>query len=469
MKAAVIDGDGSLIALAEDSYGPPPVTAANADFDPRRWLDTCRSVVNQVTASVGRAIRAVGIAGQMHGVVLIDGHGRPLRDAVLWPDQRAADVLEDFVHFNDLEPATLGNPIAAGMAGPILVWLGRHEPETLNAATHAVQPKDWLRLRLCGAEASTDPSDASATLLYDIVADGWSDSACASVGVRRALLPRIRPSSSVAAPLHRSVADDLNLDHGVPVVVGAGDAAAALLGAGLEKPGAVLINTGTGAQVLAPLPAPTIADAASTGLNQYRSASDRTPWYAMAAVVNAGLALDWVRRIVGYDWDQLYATARLTLGPHIGEDPTFLPFLSRERDPAATALSGGAWTGLRVGHDRDALARSAVRGVAFYLGLRASALLGRTETSTVVLAGGAVRHRAWVELMADILGQQVAVSADPHLTVRGAARLAARGVGHDLPERPPDHTVEPGTGADVEGPLRAFAAAMKDHNLIASA
>lgn len=458
LKAAIFAEDGTLVTAAEDSYDAPTSAATGADFDPAIWWEVCRRVVRRVTASHGPAVTAVAVAGQMHGVVLIDERGRPVRDAVLWPDQRAATVLGDFVTFDDRHPGVLGNPIVPGMAGPILAWLANEEPECLEEAHLVVQPKDWLRMQLCDVAAVTDPSDASATLLYDVTADGWSEAMCDAVGVDRELLPQLAPSSSVVGRVDPHVARDLNLSDDVSVVVGAGDAAAALLGAGIEAPGSALVNTGTGGQIMTPITAPAPGRHLGPGIHQYRSASDTARWYAMAAVANVGLALAWVRDIVGYEWDEMYAAAGSVFSTS-ATDPVFLPFFSGEREPSHEIAKGGVWSGLMRSHDREALARSAVRGVAFYLGLRAKMLMDLTDVSTVVMSGGAVRHPQWVELLATIVGRNVTVASDAHLTVRGAARLAARGVGNDLPDPPQGQDIELRRDVDFEAALRDFEAA----------
>ncbi len=454
LKAAIFDEEGALVNAAEESYGAPLAAAGSADFDPAVWWDACQRVVRQVTASHGSAVSAVGLAGQMHGAVLVDEAGRPVRDAVLWPDSRAVETLIGFARFDDDHGGVLGNPLVPGMAGPILAWLERNEPESLRRAVSVVQPKDWLRMQLCGYDAVTDPSDASATLLYDVRNDGWSDAVCQAVGVDRGLLPRIRSSDSVVGHLDRAVAESLNLKV-VPVVTGCGDAAAALLGAGIESPGTALVNIGTGGQVMTPMMEAAGGRGVGPGIHQYRSASHAAPWYAMAAVANAGLALKWVKGIVGYDWDRMYDAAGSVFDDH-SNDPVFLPFLVTEREPGRDVLKGAAWSGLTPEHDQEALVRSALRGVAFYLGLRARALVRLTGVSTAVVSGGSARHLQWVELLATTLGLDVTVSADMHLTVRGAARLAARGVESDLPDLPGGRKVPARRDIDVARQLRSF-------------
>lgn len=461
LKAAVFDQDGAVVAAAEESYDTSFSASGVADFDATVWWDVCTRVVRQVTASHGADVQAVGLAGQMHGVVLVDASGRPVRDAVLWPDHRADSVLGTFRRFDEEHGGVLGNPIVPGMAGPILAWMARHEPRSLRAAVRAVQPKDWLRMQLCGTGGVTDPSDASATLLYDVVSDRWSDAACDEVGIDSGLLPPIQPASRVVGHLDEEVAERLGLPR-IPVIVGAGDAAAALLGAGIELPGTALINMGTGGQVMTPMQTAAIPGGIGPGIHQYRSASGASGWYAMAAIANGGLALGWVREIVGYDWDRFYHLAASVLERGTS-DPMFLPFLAGEREPAHDELVGAAWSGLTLAHDADALVRSALRGVAFYLAARARALLDATGVAKAMVSGGSTRHSAWIELLATVLGIDVVIAPDMHLTVRGAARLAARGIGHDFSTPAGVSVVTPRRNVDVATQLDNFDDAVSRH------
>lgn len=461
LKAAIFDDRGALITASEEPYAASVPATGVAEFDPTDWWEVARRVVRSVTESHGRDVTAVGLGGQMHGVVLIDREGRHVRPAVLWPDHRATTVLDRFSRFDHDHPGVLGNPLVPGMAGPILAWLAEHEPDSVRNADAVVQPKDWLRMKLTRTGAATDPSDASATLLYDVSSDSWSDELSDVVPMRHDQLPPIVDSDAVVGFLDDTVAEELNLQR-IPVVAGAGDAAAALLGAGIEEPGTALVNIGTGGQIMTPIPGPAGGKGLGPGLHQYRSASNATAWYAMAAIANAGLALDWVRTMAGYSWDQLYETAAgVFLSPD--QDPTFMPFLTNERHPSHDAPTGAAWTGLGLEHDAEALVRSALRGVALYLGHRARALMELANASVAVMSGGSARHDEWVVVLATILGRDIAVSPDMHLTVRGAARLAARATGADFIDPPPGRLVSPRTDVDVESLLRSFEDAVNHH------
>src|SRR5215212_5118840 len=168
-----------------------------------------------------------------------------------WAEARSCGELAAYRELAGDLDRRLANPPAVGMAGPSLLWLRDQEPEAYTSARWALQPKDWLRMRLTG-EATTEPSDASATLLYDLIDDDWSYAAAGELGIRANLLAPLVPSATVAGTIERGAAGALGLREGLPVAAGAADTAAALLGTGLLRPGPVQLTVGTGGQVVTP-------------------------------------------------------------------------------------------------------------------------------------------------------------------------------------------------------------------------
>jgi xylulokinase len=288
-----------------------------------------------------------------------------------------------------------------------------------------LQPKDWLRMRLTG-EAATEPSDASATLLYDLLADDWAYAVAEDIGLRAELLAPLVPSACVAGTLEGEAAGELGLREGLPVAAGAADTAAAMLGTGLLRPGPVQLTVGTGGQVVTPRREPETDPHARTHL--YRAALPGL-WYSMAAVQNAGLALEWVRKVLGVSWKDVYEEA-LAVPPGSG-GVTFLPYLSGERTPRFDPGARGAWTGFGLDHTRGHLLRAALEGVAFALREALEALedLG-TIAPELRLAGGGTggdSGEPWRQLLADVLGRPLWRLPDEISSVasaRGAAFLA---------------------------------------------
>jgi xylulokinase len=359
----------------------------------------------------------------MHGVVLAAADGRALRPAALWPDLRADREAGEWLALPPRLLDALANPAVPGMTGPLLRWFARHEPDVLAAARWALPVKDWLRLRLTG-EAASEPSDASATLLYDLGADGWSAELVDALALPGRLLPPLVPSAAVAGRLTAGAAAHLGLP-AVPVAAGAADTAAAALGAGLLDPGPALLTVGSGAQLVVPLNRPAADPRRIT--HTYRAAAPGR-WYAMAAVQNAGLALEWVLRTLRASWDEAYAGLEST--PPGAAGLTFLPHLTDERTPSLGPNQAAAWHGLRLHHTREHLIRAALEGVAFSIRLAARALAEAGHPAPAPhLAGGGTRHPAWRQLLADVLARPLTPLPAPTASARGAALLAAAAAG----------------------------------------
>ena len=429
VKAMVTDLAGGVLGRGSAGYAVQVPGSGRAETAPQDWWAATRTAVRvalaeaenppQGGAGTGAGARAtpvvvsaLAVAGQMHGVVLVDGAGAPLRPAVLWLDQRAAAEAAVFSELPAEYRAVLGNRPSPGMAGPILSWLMTHEPGTVRASWWALQPKDWLRLRLTG-RALTDPTDASGTLMFDLAGDDWADPLIDKLGLPREKLPLVAPSTAVAGPLLPGPAAELGLRPGIPVAVGAADTAAALYGSGL-RPDEAMLNLGSGGQWVVPTEEFRPMDTT----NLYRAVG--SGYYRLAPVQNVGVTLDWVRDLLGATWDELYATAAR---PARGDAPRFDPHLTPERwNPGAT----GAWTGLTLAHGREDLMRAALDGVAALLRRRLDDLRAAGHApARVTLAGGGARHPAWRALLGQTLDLPLTPGSTTWLTPAGAARLAA--------------------------------------------
>lgn len=425
LKALALREDGRIIAEAEigcDLDSPQP---GWAESDPLAWMEAVQTVLGDLEPETrDEDVVALGIDGQMHGVVLIDADGAPTRPAVLWPDRRAEQQTELWRSLGSTDRARLANPISAGMAGPILAWLSEHEPDTLSASARALQPKDFVRSCL-GGPPVTERSDASATLLWDVVADDWAGDVLKAIEVPERLLPEVRASDEAVAP-----AVDLPAlgQRDVALVTGAADTAAALLACGGLRPGQIHINLGTGAQVTMGVRDP--QPAADPDTNLFADADGG--WYAMAAVQNAGLALGRVRDWLGMEWQEFFDSAGAA-EPGAG-GVSMMPFLSGERAAIASSTSKGAWVGLSTGTSRNDLARAAVEGVTFTLA-RAVSLL-EDSGGTIRLTGGGARQPLLPQLVADLTRRPVEVITLRSPSALGAALLAARGVDLSIPTDP---------------------------------
>ncbi|GIW33587.1 xylulokinase [Meiothermus sp.] len=422
-KALLLSSGGTVVSEASQAY---PVNAPKpgwAESDPENWWQAVGEAARRAVKGHADKVLAVGLSGQMHGVVLVDANGSPLRPAILWADGRATQELQALEALPDRLRHRLANPPAVGMAAASLLWLKTHEEALYQKARWALQPKDWLRLWLTG-EAHSEPSDASGTFLYDLLADTWAFEVMEALGLRPDLFPPLVGSAEIAGYLGPEAARHLGLPTGIPVAAGAADTAAALLGCGL-KLGEAQLTVGSGAQLTVLLAEAKVDPTLRTHL--FRAALPGQ-WYAMAAIQNAGLALEWVRALLGLNWEQAYQEAQ-SVAPGC-EGLTFLPYLTGERTPHLDPLARGVWAGLGRHHQRGHLMRAALEGVAFSLrdGLEA---LGEAVAphSPLRLAGGGSTHPFWQQMLADVLGCPLQPNPIPSASGKGAAVLAARAIG----------------------------------------
>ncbi len=441
VKAVLTDRLGMPLAEAVAEYRVSHPRPGWAQSKPLDWWSATRSAVREVmTKSPGaQAISggpiAIGLSGQMHGVVLARADGEPVGDAVLWADSRALAELELYRALPEVVRARLANPLSPGMAGPILAWFARHEPAAPAEADLALQPKDWLRLMLTGI-AHGEPSDASATLLQAVTGGGtavesWDADVVRGLGLNPNLLPPLLfGSGAPAGALTPGAAEQLGLTPGIVVAAGAGDTPAAALGSGLTEAGEVQLSIGTGVQIVTPsalAPVPSLDPVT----HHYRSAlslgASRAGYYRMAAGLNGGLALSWVREMLNASWGELYACAEQ---PPSATAPIFLPHLAGERTPYLDASMRGAWINLAPEHTRADLMRAALEGVAFGAADAFDALFPTgSRPGQVRLAGGGTLAPAWRQLLADVLDVDLLPVSVTGASARGAALLGAQAAG----------------------------------------
>jgi xylulokinase len=455
VKALLMSPGGEILGRGRAGYPVVSPGEGLAETDPAEWWRATVAAVREALADACAdvEIAAVGVDGQMHGVVLAGDDGNAVRPAILWLDRRAEAEAARYGELPAELTRPLGNQASAGMAGPMLGWLAAHEPDVLRRARWALQPKDWLRMRLTGL-AATDPTDASGTLLFDLARDVWADGVIDALGLPGGKLPPVLRTTEVAGQLLPTPANELGLTPGIPVAVGSADTAAALYAADLDagpgsadvrggtaesaesgrgregagREGWALLTVGTGGQWM--VPESEFRPVRNTNL--FRSVDAGAVdgeaagggFYRLAPVQNAGVALGWVRGVLGVTWQQLYDTAGR---PWRADTPVFLPYLARERWDPATA---GAWEGLTLGHHRDDLLRGAIEGVAFLLRKRLDDLRAAGhQPEAVLLGGGGATHPAWRQLLADVLALPLHPADTNWLSAAGAARVAAAAAG----------------------------------------
>lgn len=448
-KAGLVSADGRLVAVARAPHAITEPRPGWSETDPRDWWVSATSAVTEVLAgNPGVEVAAIGMSGQMHGVVLCDRDGRPLRPAVLWSDRRSEPLLDSLRGrldraFEGTAGARLANPVVTGMAGPSVAALVDGEPGLADEVAMALQPKDWLRLKLTG-EVATDPSDASATLLWDVVDNRWSAEACQVFGVDQGWLPPVEPSGGAGGVLTRTAGGSLGLPVGIPVAVGAADTAAALLGAGVGI-GETQVSTGTGGQIARLLDRLSVDPSGRTHL--FRTVSlvgeNTGSWYAMAAMQNVGVAVNWATALFDLTDEEINSVMAGAVHEP-ANDLRFAPYLTGERTPHMDPTLTGAWTGLRPSTTRADLVRSVFGGVATAMADGKTALEDAGHRiDAALLAGGGSIAPWWRQLLADALNLPLIPHDAADASVRGAALLGWFGVGHRVDPATAVHRADP--------------------------
>ena len=444
VKVAVVDPGGDVVSSAVRPYAVDSVRPGWAETDPQAWLTAALDAAREALAGADAPPDAIGMSGQMHGVVLCEADGTPVRPAITWADTRsAAEARRIAETLGDAELARLGSAPFPGFAGVTLAWIAAHEPEALTRARWALQAKDWLRMQLTG-EVATDPSDASGTLLYDLVAGAWSPAAMQACGVRPDLLAPVIASDAIAGTVTRMDSPLV----GLPVATGGADAACGIHGLGLG-PGAGALALGTGAQlssvIASPDPDVTLRTHTFAAVGPIGSA-----YYRLAAVQSGGLALERALTWLGASVDD--AQAALASGIR-ADDPIFLPFVAGERSPYLDPGLRASWQGLSLATTREAMLRSVLEGMAYAVAAAYAAIVesGASPAAPLTTLGGGSRDAAYVALLADALGIALRPSSVADATVVGATRLAMSALGEAMP--PVAITtrgiVEPGDGRIV--------------------
>ena len=435
VKAILMAEGGAIAASATIPLSLSTPQPGWAEQDPAAWWDAAVAAIHVVRATCPTApIAAIGISGQMHSSVFLDKSGEVIRPALLWCDGRTtaecAEITERVGGEARLRDLAC-NPALEGFTLPKVLWLRTREPEAYARLATVMLPKDYIRFRLTGVLA-TDPSDASATLMYDTAHLRWSDEILAAVGVSRTIVPDVGGSSEVLGRVTTDAAAVTGIASGTPVVGGGADNACGAAGVGVLAPGEVVSSWGTSGTVLAPMSEPHVDPALRA--HTFCHVAPGT-WYMMGVVLSAGGAFAWyrdqlAREVAGLrDADALLDAEASSVPPGAG-GVTFLPYLQGERTPHRDAAARGAFVGLSMAHTRAHLTRAVLEGVTFALRDSLTILhdLGMSP-SRLLLTGGGAKSPFLRQLQAEVFGLPVGTVNREEGPAYGAALLAAVGAG----------------------------------------
>ncbi|WP_428937489.1 xylulokinase [Fontivita pretiosa] len=441
-KTLICDDHGKVIATAMAEHPISSPRPGWSEQDPQDWWSaTCKATKAVLKKARLRAadIGGIGLSGQMHGSVFLGEGEKPLRPALLWNDQRTAEQcaqIEAKAGGREALIELVANPALTGFTAPKILWVRQHEPKIYEKTRHILLPKDYIRYRMTG-EYATEVSDASGTLLLDVVNRTWSDRLLTLLDIDKSLLPRLHESPEITGTLHESGAEALGLRPGIPVVGGGGDQAAGAVGNGIVTAGIVSATLGTSGVVFAHSDQPT-----RDPQGRVHTMCHAVPgkWCVFGCMLSAGGSFQWFRNQLGQN--EVLAARKRKVDPYEllvaeaakaqpgAEGVFFLPYLTGERCPWPDPCARGGWIGITARTTRRDLIRSLLEGVTF--GMRDALEIMRQMNipiTQVRASGGGARSEFWRRLQADIYNAPIVMTNAAEGPAFGVALLAGVGIG----------------------------------------
>lgn len=435
VKALLIDDNGEIVASSTTPLHLSTPRPLWSEQDPHDWWQAAiTSIRNVVKEADAENIAAIGLTGQMHGLVLLDDAGEVLRPAILWNDQRCAEECDEIRARlgKDRLVQISGNDALTGFTAPKIVWVRNHEPDVYDRARHVLLPKDYLRYKLTH-EYAMDKADGSGTLLFDLEKRDWSNEILDALEIPGAWLPPTFEGPEITGRITREAAEATGLREGTPVVAGGGDQSAQAVGVGAIRPGVLAVTMGTSGVVFAATETPLIEPQGR--LHAFCHAVPNR-WHLMGVMLSAAGSLQWYRDALcpNVSFDELVTeAARVPAGSN---GLLFLPYLCGERTPHPDPLARGAWIGLTNRHTRGHLTRAVLEGVAFGLKDIFALMLevGMRDVDQVRVSGGGAKSMLWRQILSDVLDSELVTVNTTEGAAYGAALLAgvAAGVWSDV-------------------------------------
>lgn len=440
-KTVLFDRAGRVIAHALEEYPLYQEKNGWAEQDPGDWWHAAAATLKRVLSESGVSpaeVKGVGLSGQMHGLVMLDGSGQVLRRSIIWCDQRTAEECEEITERVGAERLIhiTANPAMTGFTASKILWVRKHQPELYARCAHILLPKDYLRYKLTG-EFATEVSDASGMQLLDIPNRCWSSEVLEKLDIDPALLGKVYESPEITGTVTEEAAALTGLAPGTPVVGGAGDNAAAAVGTGVVCNGRAFTTIGTSGVVFAHTDKITIDP---KGRVHTFCCAVPGAWHVMGVTQGAGLSLKWFRD--NFCAPEIEQAEKQGVDPYVimdreaEESPIgcnrllYLPYLMGERTPHLDPDCRGVFFGLSAIHTRSDLIRAVMDGVSYSQRDSVEILRSMGVTMTEMMAcGGGGTSPLWRQMLADVYNCPVKTVKSKEGPALGAAILAGVGAG----------------------------------------
>ena len=428
LKIIVIDEKGSVVAQSARAYALESPAGGYAEQNPETWWNACVECIKEVlTVCPAEDIMGISFSGQMHGLVALDQNFLPVRPAILHCDVRSSkqvSLLERLFTREDVIRLML-NPIYTGFLLPSLLWMQANEPEKFEKTKHVCLPKDYLKLKLTG-DVTSDYSDASATLAFDIENLTWSDEILSKTGICQSIFPVCYETTEKVGTVSKAAAEQTGLKAGTAVIAGGGDQVMQGIGNGASGLDKATVNIGSSGQVCfhteRAVRNPALSTNCFCGYKKGR-------WILFGATMTAGLSLSWWNKILGeMDYKKLNEEVE-QIKPGSG-GILYLPYLNGERTPHVNPNISGMFMGVNLETTKAHMTRAVMEGVTYSLMdcIESCQSLGY-EAQSLVASGGGARSKTWLQIQADVFNLPLAVAKTQEQASLGAAIAAGVGTG----------------------------------------
>ena len=420
VKAILLDENQRLIATASHALPISRPQPLWSEQNPQDWWNATNQAMQDLAKQYDlRAVKAIGLTGQMHGATLLDKSDNVLSPAILWNDGRSFAECAELEQLVPNSRKITGNLMMPGFTAPKLKWVDKHQPQIAKQVAKVLLPKDYLRLLMTGEYAS-DMSDASGTMWLDVAKRDWNLPLLNACGLDLDNMPKLFEGNQITGYLRKEIAQQWQMNS-VPVVAGGGDNAAGAIGVGLYQSGQAMLSLGTSGVYFV------VTDKFTANPQKaVHSFCHALPnrWHLMSVILSAASAVDWAQKITGIsDIPTLFQLAEKST---VNSDVVFLPYLSGERTPHNDPYAKGVFWGLTHNDNQATLAKAVIEGVSFALadGIDVLHETG-VQANQITLIGGGAKSAYWRQLLADITGKtfeyRTGGDVGPAL---GAAKLA---------------------------------------------
>lgn len=422
VKLLLMEGSGEIKNIVSKEYPISFPQNGWSEQNPYDWYDGVVEGIKELVEGFDKSqVAGISFGGQMHGLVILDENDNVIRPAILWNDGRTVNeckYLNEVIGKDKISEYT-ANIAFAGFTAPKILWLKENEPKNYSKIKKIMLPKDYIAYRLTGV-FSTEPSDASGMLLFDVKKRDWSEEMLEICGITREMLPHIFESYEAIGTLKEDVAQITGLSENVIVAAGAGDNAAAAIGTGTVGNGNCNLSIGTSGTIFITSDKFRVDD--NNALHSFAHADGG--YHLMGCMLSAASCNKWWMEDILNTKEFAKEQAAIN---KLGENTVyFLPYLMGERSPHNDTSVRGAFVGMSMDTTREEMTQAVLEGVAF--GLRDCLEIARSlgiEVNKSKICGGGAKSSLWRKIIANVLNVELEIIESEEGPAFGGAMLAA--------------------------------------------